>query len=84
MLVPGGILLDLRPGPPAAHVFAEGRDLGPIDERPFFARIRRIDRDLERLVAEVERLAHPVVGGAGQLDACVEDARLTLRRYRAL
>jgi SAM-dependent methyltransferase len=52
MLVPGGILLDLRPGPPAAHVFAEGLDLGPIDERPFFARIRRIDRDLERLVAE--------------------------------
>ena len=52
MLVEGGTLLDLHPIPPSMHAFAEGRDLGVVDERRFFRLVRATERELERTVAE--------------------------------
>jgi hypothetical protein len=50
MLVEGGLLLDLHPIPPSMHAFAEGRDLGVVDERQFFKLVRVIERELRRTV----------------------------------
>lgn len=47
-LVPGGVLLDIHPVPPAEEVEAEGRALGRLDARGFFADVA----EAERLLAE--------------------------------
>jgi hypothetical protein len=52
MLVEEGTLLDLHPIPPSMHAFAEGRDLGVVDERKFFSAVRATERELERVVTE--------------------------------
>jgi hypothetical protein len=52
MLVEGGVLLDLHPIPPSMHAFADGRDLGVVDEREFFRLVRATERELERAVDE--------------------------------
>lgn len=52
MLIEDGVLLDLHPVPPSMHAFAEGRDLGVVDERAFFRVARATERELERVVAE--------------------------------
>jgi len=52
MLDEDGLLLDLHPIPPSMHAFAEGRDLGIVDEREFFRKVRTTERELERAVAE--------------------------------
>lgn len=48
LLVPRGTLLDLHPVPPSARVLAGGADLGPLDERAFFAEVRATERELAR------------------------------------
>jgi hypothetical protein len=52
MLAREGTLLDLHPIPPSMHAYAEGRDLGVVDERKFFRVARRTERELERTVAD--------------------------------
>jgi len=52
MLVDDGVLLDLHPIPPSMHAFSRGRDLGVVDERPFFRLVRATERELARVVAE--------------------------------
>jgi len=52
MLVENGLLLDLHPIPPSMHAYAEGRDLGVVDERQFFRAVRTTERELERAVDE--------------------------------
>lgn len=52
MLDEDGVLLDLHPIPPSMHAFAEGRDLGVVDEREFFRSVRATERELDRVVAE--------------------------------
>jgi hypothetical protein len=52
MLVENGLLLDLHPIPPSMHAFAEGRDLGVVDERQFFKLVRATERELNRVVKE--------------------------------
>jgi hypothetical protein len=52
MLMPEGIMLDLHPIPPSMHAFAEGCDLGVVDERQFFVLVRATERELRRVVAE--------------------------------
>ena len=52
MLTRDGMLLDLHPIPPSMHAYAEGRDLGVVDERDFFRLVRRTEREVERAVAE--------------------------------
>ena len=52
MLTREGVLLDLHPIPPSMHAYAEGSDLGVVDEREFFRLARRNERELERAVAE--------------------------------
>ena len=52
MLDERGLLLDLHPIPPSMHAFADGRDLGVVDERQFFKLVRATERELARTVAE--------------------------------
>jgi hypothetical protein len=52
MLVEDGILLDLHPIPPSMHAFAEGKDLGVVDEREFFRLVRATERELQKTVAD--------------------------------
>ena len=52
MLTREGVLLDLHPIPPSMHAYAEGSDLGVVDEREFFRVVRRTEGELERTVAE--------------------------------
>src|SRR5262245_60703904 len=50
MLVEDGVLLDLHPIPPSMHAFAEGKDLGVVDEREFFRAVRVTERELQKTV----------------------------------
>jgi hypothetical protein len=52
MLASDGLLLDLHPIPPSMHAFSEGRDLGVVDEREFFRKVRATERELDRGVSE--------------------------------
>jgi hypothetical protein len=52
MLASDGLLLDLHPIPPSMHAFSEGRDLGVVDEREFFRKVRATERELARAVSE--------------------------------
>ena len=52
MLVEGGTLLDMHPIPPSMHAFSVGRDLGVVDERSFFAVVRKTERETDRVVAD--------------------------------
>ncbi len=50
MLAEDGILLDLHPIPPSMHAFAEGKDLGVVDEREFFRLVAATERELQKTV----------------------------------
>jgi hypothetical protein len=52
MLDEDGLLLDLHPIPPSMHAFADGRDLGVVDERQFFKLVRATERELDRTVRD--------------------------------
>jgi hypothetical protein len=59
-LVPGGLLVDIHPIPPAEQAEAAGRILGRLDEREFFEIVRSSEQGLEscgvfELEAGVER-----------------------------
>lgn len=59
-LVPGGVLVDIHPIPPAEQAEAAGRVLGRVDEREFFGIVRSSEQVLEscgffELEAAVER-----------------------------
>jgi hypothetical protein len=51
-LVPGGILLDLHPVPPAEQAEAGGRVLGRLVEDEFFATVAAVESVLEEAVAD--------------------------------
>jgi hypothetical protein len=52
MLTPDGLLLDMHPIPPSMHAFAQGRDLGVVDQREFFRLVRATERELARTVEQ--------------------------------
>ena len=52
MLAEDGILLDLHPISPSMHAFAEGKDLGVVDEREFFRLVAATERQLQKTVDE--------------------------------
>ncbi|MEX2102791.1 MAG: hypothetical protein WD805_02415 [Gaiellaceae bacterium] len=62
-LVPGGMLVDIHPIPPAEQAEAEGRVLGRIDEREFFGIVGSSEQALESCgVFELEAgVEHDVV-----------------------
>ena len=62
-LVPGGMLVDIHPIPPAEQAEADGRVLGRIDEREFFGIVRSSEHALESCgVFELEAgVEHDVV-----------------------
>jgi hypothetical protein len=51
-LVPGGLVVDLQAIEPSGRVEVDGRPVGRIDDRAFFARARRAVAGLDALVDE--------------------------------
>jgi hypothetical protein len=51
-LVPGGILLDMHPIPPATRAEVDGRSLGEFDDSEFMETVARTEAGLDQTVAE--------------------------------
>lgn len=79
-LVPGGVLVDIHPFPPAEQVEAGGRTLGRLDEHELFADIAEAERllaesGLYRLEQELETDVVERFDDAEELIANVSDRR---------